>query len=70
MYKKRKGEPTSGQRLSIRGAKARELVCRGQRVFVYSVNESNLSWVEGLAPGLDADPLSGLRPSLQDALDL
>ena len=70
MYKKRKGEPTSGQRLSIRGAQARELVCRGQRVFVYSVNESNLSWVEGLAPGRDADPLSGLRPSLQDALDL
>jgi hypothetical protein len=70
MYKKRKGEPTSGQRLSIRGAQARELVCGGQRVFVYGVSESNWSWVDGSTSGLDADPLTGFRPSLQDALDL
>lgn len=70
MYKKRKGEPTSGQILSIRGAQARELVCSGQRVFVYGVKESNLSWVGGSEPGLDAVPLRVLRPSLQDALDL
>jgi len=70
MYKKHKGEPASGQRLSIRGAQARELICRGQRVFVYGVNESNLSWVEGPAPGQEADPMSDFRPSLQDALNL
>jgi hypothetical protein len=68
MYKKRKGEPTSGQRLSIRGAQARELVCGGQRVFVYGVSESNLSWVDGSTSGVD--PRTGFRPSLQDALDL
>lgn len=70
LYKMRKGEPKTGQRLLIRGAQARELVCNGQRAFVYSVNESNLSWAESATLELGDDSMSGLRPSLQDALDL
>ena len=70
MYKTRKGKPTAGQRLSIRGAQANELVCNGQRVFVYRVNESSLSWVAGPTPGIDPDSILDFKPSLQDALDL
>jgi hypothetical protein len=71
LYKSRKGAPEAEYRLAVTGAQSRDLVCDGQRAFVYVVRESNLSWViGGNGSPADHDPTNRLKPSLQDAFDL